>query len=87
MLCLGQVAQADQPEDVRLDLGLGDLLPRRGVSAGASLSGQRRKLGDRAFEAGRLGQPSTLETEDSHRDLPTISGLADQVAVIDLGSG
>src|SRR5919204_1622781 len=87
VLGAGEVAQADEPEDVGLDLRLRDPLAHRGVSTHAAVTRQRGKLVDRALEAGRLGQAAALEAEDGHRDLPAVRGLPYQVAVLDLGPG
>src|SRR5207248_6326750 len=46
-----EVAQADEPEDVRLDLSLRDLLPGRRIRPHAPLSRQQCQLGYDALEA------------------------------------
>ncbi len=81
MLGLREVAQAVEPEHVRLDLRLRHLLADGDVGAGAAVSGQNGQLGDDAFESSRLGQAAALEPEDSHGDLPARSRLTHDVAV------
>ena len=87
VLGTSQVAKPDQPEDVRLDAGLGDPLPRRRVGARASVARQRRELADRPLEACSLRKASALEAEDRHRDLPAIAWLADEVSLVDPDAG
>src|SRR5256885_5681763 len=86
MLSLGQIAQADEAEYVRFDLGLGDLLSSRGVGAGAAVPRQRGELGHRALEPGSLRKSAAFEPKHGHRDLPAIPRSADEVAVVDLRS-
>src|SRR5215467_580900 len=87
VLGAGQVAQADEPEDMGFDPGLRDALAHRGVCPGAAVAGQGGELGDRPLEPRGLGQPAALEAEDRHRHPPAVSWLTDQVSVLDLGAG
>ena len=82
-----QVAQADDLEDVGIDLRLRDALSCRGVGARAVIPREGGQLAHRALEASRLRQAAALEAEDRHRDLPALAGLSDEVAVIDLRAG
>ena len=69
------------------DLRLGDLLPRGGVGAHAAIPRERGELGDCALKPGGLRQPAAFEPKHGHGDLPTVPGLADKVAVLDLRPG
>src|SRR5229473_363915 len=83
LLGVGEVAQAVEPEHVRLDLRLRDLLADGHIGAGAAIPGKAGQLRDDPLEPSRLGEATTLETEDRHRDLPARSRLAYDVAVLD----
>src|SRR6202171_3509156 len=61
VLCLRQVAQADEPENVGLDLRLRDLLAHADVRSHPSLASQRGELLYCPLESSRLGQTAALE--------------------------
>src|SRR5712664_2408016 len=82
LLGAGEVAQAVEPEHVRLDLRLRDLLADGHIGAGAAIARKAGQLRDDPLEPSRLGEATTLETEDRHRDLPARPGLAHEVAVL-----
>jgi hypothetical protein len=84
VLRLSQVAKADEPEHVRLDLCLRNLLAHTRIPARSPVTGERGQLRNRTLESSRLRQAAALESEYSHRDLPAGARLADHVPILDL---
>jgi len=74
VLGAGQVAQADEPEDMRLDLRLRDLLAYANVRPHAPFAGETGQLLDRALESSRQLDRHRLEAGTIAGDEKIVKG-------------